>query len=102
MLAAAGLLPALSGLAAAQPASTPAPVTIGTAGGDVTIVADRLEQVGAENRVIATGNVEITRGRARLMADRVELNRATGEAVAQGRVVFYDGEDQLTVQRIEA
>jgi LPS-assembly protein len=101
LLAAAALLPALGGPAAAQPAPTPAPVTIGTAGGDVTIVADQLEQVGAENRVIATGNVEITRGRARLLADRVELNRTTGEAVAQGRVIFYDGEDQLTGQRIE-
>lgn len=101
LLAAAALLPALGGAAAAQPAPTPAPVTIGIAGGDVTIVADQLEQVGAENRVIATGNVEITKGRARLMADRVELDRATGEAVAQGRVVFYDGEDQLTGQRVE-
>jgi LPS-assembly protein len=99
LLASAALLPALNGPAAAQPA--PTPVTIGTAAGDVTLVADQMEQIGAENRVIATGNVEITRGRARLLADRVELNRETGEAVAQGRVVFYDGEDQLTGQRIE-
>lgn len=101
LLTAAALLSALGGPAAAQPAPTPTPMTIGTAGGDVTIVADRLEQVGAENRLIATGNVEITRGRARLMADRVELDRTTGEAVAQGRVVFYDGENQLTGQRLE-
>jgi LPS-assembly protein len=77
------------------------PVTVGTAGGDVTILADQLEQVGPDNLLIATGNVEITRGTARLMADRVELNRATGDAVAQGRVIFYDGENQLTGQRIE-
>jgi LPS-assembly protein len=87
--------------ASAQPAAPQAPVTVGTAGGDVTVVADRIEQVGAENLVIATGNVEVTRGSARLMADRVQLNRATGEAIAEGRVVFYDGEDQLTGQRIE-
>ena len=102
LLATAALLSALGGPAEAQQAPTPTPVTIGTAGGDVTIVADRLEEIGgAENRVIATGNVEITRGRARLLADRVELNRTTGDAVAEGRVIFYDGEDQLTGQRIE-
>ena len=89
--------------AAAQttPATPQTPVTVGTAGGDITILADRLEQVGPDNLLIATGNVEITRGNARLMADRVEINRATGDAVAEGRVVFYDGEDQLTGRRIE-
>jgi LPS-assembly protein len=92
-------------LATATTASAQAPqvpVTVPTAGGEVTILADQLEQVGGtDNLLIATGNVELTRGTARLMADRVELNRATGDAVAQGRVVFYDGEDQLTGQRIE-
>lgn len=91
--------------AAAQPA-TPAPgaagpVTVPTAGGDITILADRLEEVGPDRVLVATGNVEITRGGARLVADRVEINRQTGDAVAQGRVVFYDGEDQLVGQRIE-
>ena len=76
------------------------PVTVQTSGGDVTIVADQLEQA-APDLFIATGNVEVTKGSTRLMADRVELNRATGDAVAQGRVIFYDGEDQLTGQRIE-
>ena len=94
----------MSGPADGQPAPTPTPapqtpVTVGTAGGDVTILADRLEQ--ADSLVIATGNVEITRGASRLMADRVEINRATGDAVAEGRVVFYDGENQLTGRRIE-
>jgi LPS-assembly protein len=76
------------------------PVTVPTAAGDVTIIADQLEQA-APDLFIATGNVELTKGGSRLMADRVELNRATGDAVAQGRVIFYDGEDQLTGQRIE-
>jgi LPS-assembly protein len=76
------------------------PVTVPTAAGDVTIIADQLEQA-APDLFIATGNVELTKGGTRLMADRVELNRATGDAVAQGRVIFYDGEDQLTGQRIE-
>jgi LPS-assembly protein len=99
LLVAAVVLPLASAPVAAQPAAPQSPVTIGTAGGDVTILADRLEQ--ADSVVIATGNVEITRGPARLMADRVEINRATGDAVAEGRVVFYDGEDQLTGRRIE-
>ncbi len=77
------------------------PVTVPTAGGEVTIIADQFEQVGPDNLFVATGNVELTKGAARLMADRIELNRATGDAVAQGRVVFYDGEDQLTGQRVE-
>jgi LPS-assembly protein len=89
----------LPGVSAAQ---TPqVPVTVGTAGGDVTVLADRLEEVGPERLLVATGNVEITRGKARLIADRVEINRETGDAVAQGRVVFYDGEDQLTGRRID-
>jgi LPS-assembly protein len=101
VLVAAALLLAAGAPAEAQPPAPPTPVTVETAGGDVSVVADRMEQIGADNLVIATGNVEITRGRSRLMADRVEINRATGEAVAEGRVVFYDGEDQLTGQRIE-
>ena len=96
------LLLATAAIAATAAAQAPqAPVTIGTAGGDVTIIADRLEQVGPERVLVATGNVELTKGATRLMADRIELNRATGDAVAQGHVIFYDGEDQLTAQRID-
>ncbi|HEU4367701.1 MAG TPA: LPS assembly protein LptD, partial [Methylomirabilota bacterium] len=86
-------------VASAQPSQ--APVVVPTPGGDVTILADRLEEIGPERLLVATGNVEITRGRTRLIADRVEINRASGDAVAQGRVVFYDGEDQLTGRRID-
>lgn len=97
-----GLVLAVATAAFAQaPAVPPAPVVVPTAGGDITIVADQLEQVGPDNLLIATGNVEITRGASRLMADRVEINRETGAAVAEGRVVFYDGEDQLTGRRID-
>ena len=90
---------ALTGIAWGQTA--PAPVVVPTPGGDVTVLADRLEEVGPDRLLVATGNVEITRGRSRLIADRVEINRETGDAVAQGRVVFYDGEDQLTGRRID-
>jgi LPS-assembly protein len=93
---------AVAAHAALSAAQTPqVPVTVGTVGGDVTILADRLEEVGPERLLVATGNVEITRGKARLIADRVEINRETGDSVAQGRVVFYDGEDQLTGRRID-
>jgi len=95
-----GLLLALTAASIAEAQVPQGPVTVQTSGGDVTIVADQLEQA-APDLFIATGNVEMTKGSARLMADRVELNRATGDAVAQGRVIFYDGEDQLTGQRIE-
>ena len=82
-------------------AQAPAPVTVATAGGDVTVLADRIEQVGPDDLTVATGHVEITRGTARLLADRVEINRATGDATAQGHVIFYDGEDRLTGERID-
>ena len=77
------------------------PVVVPTPSGDVTVLADRLEEIGPDRLLVATGNVEITHGKARLLADRVEINRETGDAVAQGRVVFYDGEDQLTGRRID-
>jgi LPS-assembly protein len=93
---AAGLL-----LGAAGPAVAQAPVTVPTVGGDVTVLADRIEDLGRDGVVVATGNVEVIRGRARLNADRVEINRETGDAVATGRVVFYDGEDRLTGDRID-
>src|SRR5256885_3051834 len=89
-------------LGAVVPAGAqPGPVTVPTAGGDVTVLADRMEDLGRDNVVVATGNVEVVRGRARLNADRVEINRETGDAVATGRVVFYDGEDRLTGDRID-
>src|SRR5438067_12979628 len=94
---AAGLLLGAVGSAIAQPS----PVTVPTVGGDVTVLADRIEDLGRDNVVVATGNVEVTRGRARLNADRVEINRLTGDAVATGRAIFYDGEDRLTGDRID-
>jgi len=100
---AVGLLLGACAEAFAQPAASqpPAPVTVRTVGGDVTVLADRIEQLGRDQVVVATGNVEIVRGRARLNADRVEINRETGDAVATGRVIFYDGEDRLTGDRID-
>ncbi|HEU5322676.1 MAG TPA: LPS assembly protein LptD [Methylomirabilota bacterium] len=99
-LLAAGLLLTGVALAHAQ-APPPSSVVVPAPGGEVTVVADRIEQLEGGNLLIATGNVEITRGAARLLADRVELDRETGAAVALGRVVFYDGENQLTGRRID-
>src|SRR2546428_10350872 len=79
----------------ASAAQAPGPVTVRTAGGDVTVVADRIEQVAPDKLVVATGDAELTRGTARLLADRVELNRETRHAGAPGRVIFYDGDDPL-------
>ena len=101
VLFAAALMGAAAQPAAARAQTPPTPVVVPTPGGDVTVLADRLEEVGPDRLLVATGNVEITHGKARLIADRVEINRATGDAVAQGRVVFYDGEDQLTGRRVD-
>src|SRR5438552_2051665 len=95
-----GLLLALTAASIAEAQVPQGPVTVQTSGGDVTIVADQLEQA-APDLCLAAGSVERTKGPPRRLADRGELNRATGDAVAQGRVIFYDGEDQLTGQRIE-
>lgn len=99
------LLPALllAGALAAAPAAgqTTPPTVVRTPGGEVTVLADQIEEVGPEDLIIASGNVEITRGSQRLLADRVEINRSTGDAVAEGRVIFYDGEDRLEGDRIE-
>lgn len=81
-------------------AAPPTPRSLSGLGDDVTVIADRLEQLGPE-LLVATGNVEISRGAARLVADRVEINRETGDTVSQGHVVFYDGEDRLTGDRID-
>src|SRR5207247_444214 len=59
-----------------------ATATVTTPSGDVTILADRLEEITADNLIIATGNVEITKGTARLLADRGEINSATGARAA--------------------
>jgi LPS-assembly protein len=95
-------LAASLGLLAAAPAAaqTP-PVTVPTASGDVTVIADQIEEIGADRLVVATGNVEVIRGSARLKADRVEMNRDTGDAVATGRVTFDDGESRLSAERID-
>ena len=78
------------------------PLSLSGPGGETTIVADRMQQVGGDaDLLLATGNVEITRGETRLVADRVELNRATGEAIAQGKAVFFDGQDRLVGERID-
>jgi LPS-assembly protein len=79
-----------------------APLSLQDGGGETSVVADRIQQIGGDsNLLLATGNVEITRGGSRLIADRVELNRTTGEAVAQGKVVFFDGQDRLVGERID-
>ncbi|HET9488300.1 MAG TPA: LPS assembly protein LptD [Methylomirabilota bacterium] len=93
----------LLGLAAATPAWAQAPrgTTLPTAGGEVTVFADRLEEIGPDNLLVASGNVEVIRGSQRLLADRVEVDRLTGDVVAEGRVIFYDGEDRLVGERIQ-
>ncbi|MBI4636244.1 MAG: LPS-assembly protein LptD [Candidatus Rokubacteria bacterium] len=95
------LLVAVLSLVAPCAARAQTAATVPTPGGDVTVLADRLEEIGPDNLLIATGNVEVTRGTARLTADRVELNRETGDVVALGRAIFYDGEDQLRGERID-
>jgi LPS-assembly protein len=103
LLAVAVLLGATG--AAAQPPTIPTPgpgtpAVVSTAGGDIGVVADRMEQV-APNLLIATGRVEVTRGTSRIYADRAEINPQTGDTVATGHVIYYDGDSQLMGDRLE-
>lgn len=83
--------------AGAQPTATNGtPVAVSD---EVTVLADRLEEVG--DVLIATGNAELTRRTSRLLADRVELDRQTGDAVATGNAILYDGDDRITAPRID-
>jgi len=95
------LLASVAAVASPELARAQTQRSVETVGGEVSIVADRFEQIGTDNLLVATGNVEVTRGAGRLLADRVEINRATGDAVAIGRAIFYDGDDRLTGDRIE-
>ncbi|HVQ76308.1 MAG TPA: LPS assembly protein LptD [Candidatus Binatia bacterium] len=98
LVAVALLAIAWPGLAPAQPSS----LTLAQDGEDVTLVADRLQEIGGDSRIIiAEGDVEMTRGGTRLLADRIEYNRDTGEAVALGRVIFFDGQDRLVGERVD-
>ncbi|PYM20656.1 MAG: hypothetical protein DMD81_01565, partial [Candidatus Rokuibacteriota bacterium] len=111
LLAVAVLLAASQAVHAQQQppsAPTPAPearpqtpVTVPAPGGDVTVLADRLEEIGPDRVLVATGNVEVSRGSTRLVADRVEMNRLTGDTVATGRVILYDAGGRLTGERLE-
>jgi LPS-assembly protein len=93
----------LLGLVAATPAwaQRSRATTLPTAGGEITVYADSVEEIGADDLIVASGNVEVIRGSQRLLADRVEVNRVSGDAVAQGRVIFYDGDDRLVGERIQ-
>jgi len=53
---------------------------------EVTVVADRIEQIGADNLVVASGNAELTKGSARFARrPHQRSTRATGDAKpAQG------------------
>jgi LPS-assembly protein len=96
-----GTIAALLSLASAFPAAGQTSVKLRGAEGEIQVLADRIEQTGEDGWLIATGNVEISRGSQRLTADRAELNRSTGEAVARGRVVFFDGKDRLVGDRLD-
>jgi LPS-assembly protein len=97
------VLVAILAIAGSSPvAAQPRTLTLPEGDGDVTVVADRIQQLTGDSRlVVAEGDVELTRGTARLLADRVEYNPDTGEAVALGRVIFYDGQERLAGERVD-
>src|SRR5437899_7940341 len=73
----------LSSIRSARIVTSPGSVTVRT-NGDVTILADRIEEVAPDNLLVASGNVEVSRGTARLLADRVELNQIGRASCREG------------------
>lgn len=65
----------------------------------LTVIANYKEQV--ENRIIATGNVEIHYKTIKLFADRVELDTETKDVFAEGHVVIQTAGDVISVERIQ-
>lgn len=97
----AGVSPVAAQTPGVPPPPGPGPIAIQSGAGEITVVADHMETVGADNLLLATGNVEITKGTSRITSDRAEINRETGDAVAMGRVILYDGDDRITGERID-
>ena len=63
------------------------------------VIANYKEQL--ENRIIATGNVEIQYKTIKLFADRVELDTETKDIFAEGHVVIQSPGDVISVDRIQ-
>ncbi|MGB6867924.1 MAG: LptA/OstA family protein, partial [Candidatus Aminicenantaceae bacterium] len=63
------------------------------------VIANYQEQL--ENRIIATGNVEIHYKTIKLFADRVELDTETKDVFAEGHVVIQSPGDVISVDRIQ-
>jgi lipopolysaccharide assembly outer membrane protein LptD (OstA) len=63
------------------------------------VIANYKEQL--ENRIIATGNVEIHYKTIKLFADRVELDTETKDVFAEGHVVIQTPGDVISVERIQ-
>lgn len=56
----------------------------------VNIMADKMEQIKGENKIIGIGHVKIKYEEMRVAADRIELNTETGLGSARGNVVIID------------
>lgn len=85
------------------PAARAQPAGAGTAeGAPVDFAADALSYDSAVDVVMATGNVQMTRGSDRVRANRVTWNRRSGEVRAEGDVVVTSaGGDRLYGDSIE-
>ncbi len=62
----------------------------------VEINGDQVEYMVKENKVVATGNVVVSKADVRLLADRIEFYRGSQDAVAIGNVVLERGESRVS------
>jgi lipopolysaccharide assembly outer membrane protein LptD (OstA) len=65
---------------------------------DLTLKAHYKEKV--EERIYATGNVEITYKNLKLFADTVELNTETKDVVAEGNVIIQMPQEVISAEKI--
>jgi LPS-assembly protein len=66
-----------------------------------TISAEKVENIAADKKYIATGNVIITRDSAIYKADRAVYNEKTGDMVLSGHVVLEDSDFIINTEQAE-
>lgn len=90
----------------ASPGLTPplpgcAPPNIEETENSIVLRANQLEYLQGENRLIASGEVSVTRGKTRILADHLNLNTETGIGTAEGNVRLLTPDEDVQASRLD-
>lgn len=90
----------------ASPELTPplpgcAPPNIEETEKSIVLRANQLEYLQGEKRLIASGEVSVTRGQARILSDHLDLNTETGIGTAEGNVRLLTPDEDVKASRLE-